>query len=188
MTNKRDQILDAALLLFTQQGLDKTATATIAKQAGVANGTLFHHFGNKESLIDAVYIRCKLQMLEAMTPAMQSDAPTMQRLTALIRVYLEWMPRHADVFGFLQLYGNSADISPQAREQMQQAYAPMTDLLTHCAHAELLAPLPVSLLQQMMASQLMTAVDYLLENPGLQNDGHLLDQLQHGCVRLITKG
>ena len=187
MTNKCDQILDAALLLFTQQGLDKTATAAIARQAGVANGTLFHHFGNKDALIDAVYVRCKMQMLDKMAPVIQSDTLPLQQLKALIRTFLEWMPAHAAVFRFLQLYGDSAHISTQAREQVQQAYAPMSNLLAVCARAELLAPLPVSLLQTMMASQLMTSVDYLIENPGLQQDAHLLDQLQSCCLRLITK-
>ena len=41
MTDKRRQILDAALALCAEDGLQGAATARIAKAAGVANGTLF---------------------------------------------------------------------------------------------------------------------------------------------------
>ncbi|MBW2185312.1 MAG: helix-turn-helix transcriptional regulator, partial [Deltaproteobacteria bacterium] len=40
---KRKQILGSALELFAEQGFRGTSTAEIAKHAGVATGTLFHH-------------------------------------------------------------------------------------------------------------------------------------------------
>ena len=50
MTDKRRQILDAALTLCAEDGLQGAATARIAKAAGVAHGTLFHHVPSKEAL------------------------------------------------------------------------------------------------------------------------------------------
>ena len=55
MTDKRRQILDAALALCAEDGLQGAATARIAKAAGVANGTLFHHFPSKKVLIQCLY-------------------------------------------------------------------------------------------------------------------------------------
>ena len=48
---KRDTILAAATELFATHGYSGTSTAQIAKKAGVAHGTVFHHFGNKENLL-----------------------------------------------------------------------------------------------------------------------------------------
>lgn len=48
MTDKRQAILETALRLFVDQGFHGTSTASIAKQAGVATGTLFHHFPTKK--------------------------------------------------------------------------------------------------------------------------------------------
>ena len=47
--SKRDQILLSALTLFNNQGFEKTPTSAISKHAGVATGTLFHHFKTKKS-------------------------------------------------------------------------------------------------------------------------------------------
>ena len=43
----RERILQAAWHLFEQQGYEETSTRQIAKQAGVADGTVFSHFDNK---------------------------------------------------------------------------------------------------------------------------------------------
>jgi AcrR family transcriptional regulator len=50
----REKILAAALKLFSQRGFLGAATRQIAREAGVAEVTLFRHFGSKENLFEAV--------------------------------------------------------------------------------------------------------------------------------------
>lgn len=47
---KRDEILDAALELFAQKGYDRTSVREIARQAGLSQAGLLHHFSTKEDL------------------------------------------------------------------------------------------------------------------------------------------
>jgi AcrR family transcriptional regulator len=47
----RQRILDAAQQLFATQGYVKTATSDIADLAGVAEGSIFYHFGSKQNLL-----------------------------------------------------------------------------------------------------------------------------------------
>ena len=54
MTEKQEQILKAALLLFAKEGFHATSTSKVAKQAGVSEGLIFRHFGNKEGLLKAI--------------------------------------------------------------------------------------------------------------------------------------
>ena len=49
---KRERLLEAAKVLFAEQGFDATSTAQIARAAGVSEGILFHHFGSKKGLFD----------------------------------------------------------------------------------------------------------------------------------------
>ena len=54
MTEKQEKILAAALELFAKQGYAATPTSKVAKSAGVSEGLIFRHFGNKEGLLNAI--------------------------------------------------------------------------------------------------------------------------------------
>jgi len=51
---RRQQILNAALDIFTHKGLAAATTAEIAQAAGVAEGTIYNYFPNKRELFIAV--------------------------------------------------------------------------------------------------------------------------------------
>jgi len=55
--NSHDRILDAAEEEFSQTGFDGSGMKAIARTAGVAQGLLHYHFGNKEKLYEAVIAR-----------------------------------------------------------------------------------------------------------------------------------
>lgn len=54
MTEKKEQILQTALRLFSEQGYDATPTSQIAREAHVSEGLIFRHFTNKDGLMDAL--------------------------------------------------------------------------------------------------------------------------------------
>jgi AcrR family transcriptional regulator len=58
---KRNAILQAAVHEIAKVGLG-APTAKIAKRAGVAAGTLFIYFPNKEDLLNALYIELKREV------------------------------------------------------------------------------------------------------------------------------
>ena len=51
---KRARLLAAARRLFAERGYAATTTAQLARAAGVAEGTVFHHFPSKRALLEAV--------------------------------------------------------------------------------------------------------------------------------------
>jgi TetR/AcrR family transcriptional regulator len=52
------QLLDAALALFTSKGLAATRAEDVAQLAGVSKGTLYRYFESKEELFKAVVRQC----------------------------------------------------------------------------------------------------------------------------------
>ena len=51
---RRDQILDAAIDVISEKGFQKTTIRQIARAAGVADGTLYNYFKNKEDILLAI--------------------------------------------------------------------------------------------------------------------------------------
>lgn len=56
MTEKQENILKAAIHLFSEKGYTATSTSAIAKCAGVSEGLIFKHFMNKEGLLNAILL------------------------------------------------------------------------------------------------------------------------------------
>jgi len=62
--DKRSAIIAATTRIIVTQGL-RAPTAGIAKEAGVANGSLFTYFETKSDLFNALYLELKLEMASA---------------------------------------------------------------------------------------------------------------------------
>lgn len=92
MNTRQEQILKAAIPLFLEQGVG-VSTAKVAKAARISNGTLFNAYPTKQDLIDAMYLKAKLGMFEALST---SDDAGFDRATAqhLWSAYLTWARRN----------------------------------------------------------------------------------------------
>ncbi len=52
--DNRERLLDCALDLFSQHGYDAVGVSLIVEAAGVTKPTLYHYFGSKRGLLDAL--------------------------------------------------------------------------------------------------------------------------------------
>jgi TetR/AcrR family acrAB operon transcriptional repressor len=72
----RDSILDAAEILFVEQGVSRTTLQHIATAAGVTRGAIYWHFDDKGALFNAMMERVTLPFECALSGLGKSDAST----------------------------------------------------------------------------------------------------------------
>lgn len=60
----RDALIAAARPLFAEHGYAGVSTEEIVRAAGVTRGALYHHFGGKRDLFEAVYERVERELAE----------------------------------------------------------------------------------------------------------------------------
>lgn len=94
MTEKQEQILDAALELFSNHGFHATSTSKVAKHAGVSEGLIFRHFKNKHGLLEAISKQAEERMQHIFGPIIFETNPKKQ-----IALFLE-MPFNVKVEEF----------------------------------------------------------------------------------------
>lgn len=89
-TERRRQILDAAVDVFARLGFATAGTADIARAAGIGEPTIYRYFANKRDLYLAAIRRSSDEIQEAWS-AIAEDAP--DALTALQRIGIWYYQR-----------------------------------------------------------------------------------------------
>ena len=82
---RRNEILDVAERLFCTNGYDNTSTNDILAEIGIARGTLYYHFKNKEDILDAMIDRILDETVrKAESIALDESVPVLERLTKTV--------------------------------------------------------------------------------------------------------
>lgn len=85
----RAAILDAALALFGEQGLERTTTAQVAQRAGVSKGLIYHYFPSKQALIGQVLERHGTRMHTATRDLAKEGLHPRDELRAIAHAMVE---------------------------------------------------------------------------------------------------
>jgi AcrR family transcriptional regulator len=108
----RARVLEAARELFAERGAANVTMEDVAKRAGVAKGTLFHRFGDRSGLAQALVDEHERALQDAILhgpPPLGPGAPPRERLTAFLDALIDLLERHGD-----WLYASETG-RPQAR-------------------------------------------------------------------------
>jgi AcrR family transcriptional regulator len=81
----RQDLLDAALLVFSRQGYQSARLTDIAQAAGVTRGAIYHHFGSKSELFSTLMEEASAEYRSIM----DSDASWPEKVRKIIRLKLE---------------------------------------------------------------------------------------------------
>ncbi len=76
---KKNAILESALILIKENGFHGTPMSQIAKNAGVAAGTIYHYFDSKDELIKELYVYVKDQLAEVILKDDDENSPYSSR-------------------------------------------------------------------------------------------------------------
>ncbi|MCH7732839.1 MAG: TetR/AcrR family transcriptional regulator [Candidatus Marinimicrobia bacterium] len=94
--DKRTQIIEAAIKVFAQKGLERGKIADIAKEAGIGKGTVYEYFRSKEEIFSAIEQAVMGEMSTAFEELFVSDISPTEKLIALMEESLEMMLQMGD--------------------------------------------------------------------------------------------
>ena len=96
--SRRDAILDVASRLFAEKGYNLTTTAEIAQEAGVAEGTLYHHFGSKDGIFLTIFDEMVEEYMAGAEHLAGEGKTGSEALSGLIRFHFEYLERNKTRF------------------------------------------------------------------------------------------
>ena len=83
-SEKRRRIIEAAWRLALRSGLRATTMEALAREAGVAKGTLYAHFPDKDAVFDGVVADLLVELAAAFDRGMRSEGAIAQRVGAAL--------------------------------------------------------------------------------------------------------
>jgi AcrR family transcriptional regulator len=155
----RRALLDAALQMLTEHGLQGLTLRAVARRAGVSEAAPYHHFANKAALVEALVVETLQQLAQNLQEAAQATAGTpLDRLVATGVAYVRFALERRTSFQILyrpelrQLSHPAPDADDSARSPIDRAgmaaYQVLLDGIVACQHAGIVAPgdpLPLAL-------------------------------------------
>ena len=102
MENNRSIILAEALKLFSNYGYEATGVQEICEKAGVTKPTLYHYFGSKKGLLDAVLMEKMQPLIRDFSFATEYMHDLVANINAIMQLMLAY-PKAEPLFFRLQL-------------------------------------------------------------------------------------
>jgi AcrR family transcriptional regulator len=93
---RRDQILRAAEKLLGQRGASKTTMADLAREAGIAVGSMYLEFASKEAIVEALSSARHQRVIEAMRHAAATEGSFADRVTGVFDARTTVLLRYAE--------------------------------------------------------------------------------------------
>jgi AcrR family transcriptional regulator len=104
---RRRQLLEASIRIFSEKRYDEVSMSEIATAAGISKGLVYHYFSSKQELFRATLedaardIAMRIEPDESLAPA--------ERVRASLDAYLEWIEAHEP--GYIRLIEDVGRVS-----------------------------------------------------------------------------
>jgi TetR/AcrR family transcriptional regulator, fatty acid metabolism regulator protein len=95
--DKRSRILQAAVKVFARRGYFAARVADVARRAGVADGTIYLYFRNKEDILVSLFDEVMSEHLEGKRREVEPGADAPARLRAIAERHLGLLGRNRDL-------------------------------------------------------------------------------------------
>jgi AcrR family transcriptional regulator len=162
--DKRNAILAAAAQVVAEQGVSAT-TARIAKAAGVAEGSLFTYFSNKDELLNQLYLALKAELRDAMMSDYPASAGIEDRSRHVWSGYVQWgvaRPCQRKVLAQLSV---SDRITAQSKAIGMQAFADAKQIIHESISRGFLRDLPAEFVSAIMGALAEVTMDFMAADP-----------------------
>jgi AcrR family transcriptional regulator len=159
--SRRAQILEAALRVFVRDGFHSAPVEAIAREAGLAKGTIYLYFPTKEAVLQAAIERYSLLPVIEESVGKLAETPPEQAIPALVGLMWQRLKERAPVFRIM--LGLGGVLQPEnAHIFLERIVLPGNRLLAgyldHCVARGALRPIDTFVAARSLLGSLLTFV------------------------------
>jgi len=156
--------MSAAIRVIASQGLG-AATATIAKEAGVSNGSLFTYFETKADLLNQLYRELKAEMGAAALDGLPIEGDIREQVLHMWSRWLRWAASCPEKRRTLAHLGVSDDITSKSHQAASHALTGIRELLERSRENGPMRDAPLGFIVALMNALADVTTDFMICDP-----------------------
>lgn len=160
--DKRKKILEAALKLFNEKGIDNTSTALISKEAGVATGTLYLYFETKVDLIIELGTSIQEESLTSFLDLIESSMGY-ESLEKFWLERVEWGANNPDKHKFMIQFKSSPYDIENTKLKIPDHEKKLLNLIENGIQNKILKDLPPKYISRFFSAHVSFIVEYIIQ-------------------------
>lgn len=110
-------LLESAAKVFLAHGFTAASMDLVRQEAGVSNGSLYHHFPSKAALADALYAYTLRDFHASLLAPLKGGATAESAVKGLIRAYVQWVVKHPERARLLHKLRRTGDMTDAGSER-----------------------------------------------------------------------
>jgi AcrR family transcriptional regulator len=181
---KRNSLLISATCAVAEQGVLAT-TASVARGAGVAEGTLFTYFDSKETLLQSLYLHLKEDVRDALFPGYPFASDVRSRLSYIFGNYVRWGLANPVSRSAIARLSASGMLSPETLATAGEQFAPVYQMMEEGMQEGILVKAPVDFLFAVIEDIAEATIDYIDKHP--HDSERYLNLAQSIVWRAVTR-
>ncbi|MFJ9814162.1 TetR/AcrR family transcriptional regulator [Streptomyces sp. NPDC101151] len=148
-----EHLLDAALRVYAESGDQGLTVSAVTRASGVSLGSLYHHFGSIDGLMNALLMRWLERLLGELVTSLRGTRTARTGIRALVGAYLAFVQEHREAA--LLLHSSYADRQgmtdgKRLRDAQEARLSPLAQWAQAYVDAGELAPLPTPLIESLV--------------------------------------
>lgn len=184
---KYKQIIDAAVVIIAQNGYHQAQVSKIAKQAGVADGTIYLYFKNKEDILISLFQEKMGYFVEQIREGIKGKSSAAEKLLVLIQKHFQILSEDANLAIVTQLELRQSNLELRFRiNDVLKGYLNLLDqiLIEGKENGEFLPNLNIRLTRNMVFG----TIDETATTWVMNDQKYSLTDLAPEVHQLLTKG
>ncbi len=154
----------AATRVIAAQGLG-APTATMAREAGVSNGSLFTYFDTKADLLNQLYVELKAEMGAAALEGLTTESDIRAQALHMWSHWLRWATSCPEKRRTLALLDLADEITAESHQTARDAFAGIRQLLERSRENGPLRDAPLGFVVALMSALAEATIDFMIREP-----------------------
>lgn len=189
MEETKQKIIDMAMTLFKENGVDNTTMEQIAAEVDIAKGTLYNYFPVKEAIIDEAFKRFFQNNNSDIKSLLQKMPDTRSRCRHVFNLLVQGVQQNKEIFAKYMVYRMRIMVSFEPADSDKSGFYLLGTEIVRLGQedGEIRDDLPMNVLRELFEFAFIEAVKQFYMEPAKFDVGEIIERYVDLCLNGIRR-